>query len=976
MLDETAAHARRLADREADQRAREAAADEAWTALRVRADLLGHDLTGSLTALRRRALDARSEALADRAAALDAFVETLDRCRARLAETRPTDAEPARLTMLRRRLTHALAAEVSELSPGELEHLVTRALGERETGPLRTLAAPAVLSDTPRSDVEQEALLLAYWAEESDEPSTPPDGEPTPAPAAASPLEPAPRGRLSTGNLEAARIESYDDSSALPAASAAEIAAEVDAWRADAVTDDELDIDALLDTDMTDDAPDGLAAWLGTSSGPPAAAPPADDAAPEREAEPVEATVQPLAEDSLLGWEAEGLGAEITRLVDARTHRGAATAAIEIVDDPFAAFDAAPLGDGLDGSVDDSAGGSANESAGDTAERPAGQSALLEPFGAPRPSDWGAVDTYDDPFDESSLEDLSDDPIARAAYARHNPFEGGFGTASGPDGELIDFDAAFREAFATGADALDSVDVFVGDRSLDDLAFDPVGPFPSDGGSRPRDPRLAAAYGAEEPSLGSLEDDIEALRKASSPAIPPPLGLTGELDAVGFDLGAAIAAAEDDGAPRDAAADFGDALSPLDETPLSAVVPRAFDSLEDADTSWAGWPTPLRGGALDTRRATPEADMPLAEMPIDELIEPLAALDALGGLDALAPVDGLDGGALDSAELNGAVELSAARDGTADRAGHDAIDVMDDAVDGIDPFPAVGTDATHAIDSMGGIPVGHPIAVTHAFDRAPARPRPPTPPPPDHAPASARRATLTPAPPERPSSTLAEALDAARADVAWPAERTSVRVDRLLDALELPEVPDDSTRITARFAALARPDEPAVDEDPWAALDIPRLGSDGPAPLPALARHRRRGAPDPAPRATDSRPLVSGPVVPDPASVPSEEQAPRAPLAVRVGLESGDQFFTGFSSDISVSGIFVETARLLPVGRAVEVFFELPGGHAVSADGRVKRVREDGKRGMGIAFRQLVREDRKRIGRYVAQRLTGKLPRV
>ena len=98
---------------------------------------------------------------------------------------------------------------------------------------------------------------------------------------------------------------------------------------------------------------------------------------------------------------------------------------------------------------------------------------------------------------------------------------------------------------------------------------------------------------------------------------------------------------------------------------------------------------------------------------------------------------------------------------------------------------------------------------------------------------------------------------------------------------------------------------------------------------------------------------------------------------MRVGIEAGDRFFTGFSRDISVDGMFVATQHGLKVGETVEVFFELPGGRSINARGVVRRVRRgDGGRasGLGLRFEQLTREARVHIGRYVARTLTGKIP--
>ncbi|MEZ4433780.1 MAG: hypothetical protein R3F65_15345 [bacterium] len=692
VLDEMAARARRLADREAEQRAREAAADEAWAALRARAEALGVPIAPAVAGVRSRSIAARGEALDRRATALDDYRESLESWRARLDAAA---AERADLDALRARLMRTLSAEIGELGPVDLARIVGRALGEH-TGPLAPVTRP-IRVDTPRGDVAQEALLLAHWADAEDSGDTDIGADDPPSEPAASPhtvaalFESAPPADAATGRpgagpdpgrrveptaeravsrpaaarpaptndrtasaaprpapttdrtaaslataapaagpltaadpdptplhrptltLEAARIDDYSidaldlGADPLPPASAETIAAEIDAWRADGQTDGELSIDGRLDADIAADELDGLAAWLGHSD-PPAAAPP-----PEPPGEPVDAIVEPLGDDSLLQWEAAGLGADVDRLVESRA-RGSATTVLEVLEDPFAAFaagssanDSEPFGF-TDLSSDPSSHSPAPAPAAGSASLAPGS--LLAPFGdgaeAARSDREAEALLFDDPFDDSSfdasvsvaaLDSALDGPFGAAAD--HGAFGHSLGTVSGPDGEVVDFDAAFRDAFAgvggSSLDSLDSLDV------VDD-------PFPDAGGSRPRDPRLAAAFGDAAPALGSVEAELAHLGSAP---IPPPLG------GVGFDLEAAIAAAE----PRDAAADFGDALSPLDE-----IAPRPFESFESVDSSWTGWPVPL--GAPDAAPpAAPRRDRADFELPRRPDFEPPPARD-------------------------------------------------------------------------------------------------------------------------------------------------------------------------------------------------------------------------------------------------------------------------------------------------------------------------------------------------------------
>src|SRR5690606_25268905 len=77
------------------------------------------------------------------------------------------------------------------------------------------------------------------------------------------------------------------------------------------------------------------------------------------------------------------------------------------------------------------------------------------------------------------------------------------------------------------------------------------------------------------------------------------------------------------------------------------------------------------------------------------------------------------------------------------------------------------------------------------------------------------------------------------------------------------------------------------------------------------------------------------------AEAPTERpRTPRVALDVDIGYRSETNFYTGFSEDFSEGGLFIATVELLPVGQAVEVFFVLPEGDAVYADGTVTWIRQ------------------------------------
>jgi uncharacterized protein (TIGR02266 family) len=103
--------------------------------------------------------------------------------------------------------------------------------------------------------------------------------------------------------------------------------------------------------------------------------------------------------------------------------------------------------------------------------------------------------------------------------------------------------------------------------------------------------------------------------------------------------------------------------------------------------------------------------------------------------------------------------------------------------------------------------------------------------------------------------------------------------------------------------------------------------------------------------------------------------ASRVMLDADIGLHSATQFFTGLTGDISHGGLFVATWKPLPLGTEVTVSFVLPGGHQVTALGRVAWLKEqgdaegtEGTPGMGVRFTMLSVEDRRAIETFLARR--------
>jgi uncharacterized protein (TIGR02266 family) len=114
------------------------------------------------------------------------------------------------------------------------------------------------------------------------------------------------------------------------------------------------------------------------------------------------------------------------------------------------------------------------------------------------------------------------------------------------------------------------------------------------------------------------------------------------------------------------------------------------------------------------------------------------------------------------------------------------------------------------------------------------------------------------------------------------------------------------------------------------------------------------------------------------APAPPVDAAKRAAKRVRmqatVDLSSDDNFFNGFSSNISDGGLFVATVNLVPIGTEVDLHFSLPSGEKVEARGVVRWVREvndqvhDAFPGLGVQFTRLEGQAQQAVTRFVAAR--------
>ena len=138
---------------------------------------------------------------------------------------------------------------------------------------------------------------------------------------------------------------------------------------------------------------------------------------------------------------------------------------------------------------------------------------------------------------------------------------------------------------------------------------------------------------------------------------------------------------------------------------------------------------------------------------------------------------------------------------------------------------------------------------------------------------------------------------------------------------------------------------------------------------------RAKAAPPPAlvpqPRAVPNAAEV---VVAAPAPKKPQRSSARVKMQAAVDFTSDNNFFNGFSANISDGGLFVATVNLLPLGTEVDLSFSLPSGDRIDAHGVVQWVREvndqlpDAFPGMGVQFAQLAPAAQSAIAQFLAQR--------
>jgi uncharacterized protein (TIGR02266 family) len=97
----------------------------------------------------------------------------------------------------------------------------------------------------------------------------------------------------------------------------------------------------------------------------------------------------------------------------------------------------------------------------------------------------------------------------------------------------------------------------------------------------------------------------------------------------------------------------------------------------------------------------------------------------------------------------------------------------------------------------------------------------------------------------------------------------------------------------------------------------------------------------------------------------------RVYIEVEIGLTTESHIYTGISLDVSEGGVFVSTYQPAAAGTAVTLYFVLPNGHVVNAEGVVRWTRAqttDTAPGMGVAFVNISAESLDQIARFCASR--------
>lgn len=94
-----------------------------------------------------------------------------------------------------------------------------------------------------------------------------------------------------------------------------------------------------------------------------------------------------------------------------------------------------------------------------------------------------------------------------------------------------------------------------------------------------------------------------------------------------------------------------------------------------------------------------------------------------------------------------------------------------------------------------------------------------------------------------------------------------------------------------------------------------------------------------------------------------QRRAWRSPLLLDVTFAGAGARNETRISDISVTGVYIETNSPAPVGSNLNLTFTLPDGHLIDTEGVV--VHSQPQAGMGVEFTGLKRDDARRIRQFI-----------
>lgn len=236
-----------------------------------------------------------------------------------------------------------------------------------------------------------------------------------------------------------------------------------------------------------------------------------------------------------------------------------------------------------------------------------------------------------------------------------------------------------------------------------------------------------------------------------------------------------------------------------------------------------------------------------------------------------------------------------------------------------------------------------------------------------------------------------EALAQLHREVLEQRSALEANADPAAAGLPLPSVPDPAAEVLVKALRVVREDAlrqraeaadiverrvSALRDAVEAARRQLRSLAEAAAAQRARARaEQRRAAPAPDPLAPESTATGAAPRAPE-----NRRASRRVELVTAVDLHTESNFFSGFSGDLSMGGLFIATLERAEVGSPIGLKFTLPGGAQIEAEGAVRWVRElspvqpELMPGVGVAFTSIHPASLEAIARFIAEREPMFLP--